>query len=175
MVKNKSNHVDDTSILGNNVFQSSSETPSSKEPTAGEMALSLARKNEEKITELENDINNPKWAQKILISNNDLNNVIKYILLVFFIILIIAIILFMVISVYQLYNLIDVLEDIRNSDQIIINDKVLNQFNDLFFYARKIINLQLIVVGTLAVISIFGYILKKFIEKFIDNLTIQKK
>ena len=73
-----------------------------------------------------------------------------------------------------MYNLINVLEYIRDSDQIIIDDKILVQFNNLFFNAGKIINLQLLIIGAFAVIGIFGYILRKFIEKFIENLTIQK-
>ena len=97
MAKNKNNRVDDASIPGNNVFQSLSETPSGREPTAGEMAFSLAQENEKKIAKLESDINNPDWAQKVLSSNLALNNIIKYILILFFIVLIIAVILFVVI------------------------------------------------------------------------------
>lgn len=163
-----------TTLVNEDLMSRKDATPPNKELGFGERAYQLACENEKKIEELKKDINNPDWAKKVLSSNLVLNNIIKYILIFFFIILITAIILFVVASTYQLYNLINVLEYIRDSNQIIIDDKILAQFNSLFFYAEKIINLQLLIIGTFAIIGIFGYILKKFIEKFIENLTIQK-
>jgi hypothetical protein len=69
----------------------------------------------------------------------------------------------------------DILEDIRDSKSIIINENMLSQFNSLFFHARKMINLQLIISGSIAVITALGFFLKKLIvDKLLDYLSNKK-
>lgn len=163
-----------TTSVNEDLMSRKDATPPNKELGFGERAYQLVCENEKKIEELGKDMNNPDWAKKVLSSNLALNNIIKYILIVFFIMLIMAMIFFILVSVYQLNNLLNVMENIRDSENLTINKDILNQFNQLFFHAEKIIDLQLLVFGSIAVISILGFAFKKLLEKFIENLTIQK-
>jgi hypothetical protein len=150
-------------------------TPPARPLDAGEQAFQLATYNKQEIGKIRVEINHPLWAKEALNINLQLSWFVRFIVLIFLIILTISLIIFLLYSAYQLKNLNDILEDIRDSKSIIINENMLSQFNSLFFHARKMINLQLIISGSIAVITALGFFLKKLIvDKLLDYLSNKK-
>lgn len=163
-----------STISGDGEIGTDTETPRAKEPSLGEVAFGLAKKNEERVNKLEKDINNPEWTKEFLKSQLFFSNFIKLILLFFLIFLALTVSIFLACAAYQLMNLNNVFGDIRDVKALVVNEDLLNKFNELFYQTRKIINFNAIIIGGIAIISILGLFLKKLIDKLVDNLTSKK-
>lgn len=156
------------------LIETSTATPPAKPLDTAEQAFQLATLNKQEIDKLKEEIGYPSWAREVLNVNLTLSKFVRVIVLIFLIILSISLIIFLFFSAYQLKNLNDILGDIRDSKNIIVNDNLLEQYNLLFFHARKIINLQVIITGSIAVIAALGYFLKKLFDTLLEYLVGKK-
>jgi|GEM_PF-6451473 len=160
------------SSTGTNDFtETPSATPPARPLDAGEQAFNKVVSCEQEIANIKEEINHPLWAKEALNINLQLSWFIRLIVLVFLIILIVSLIIFLLYSAYQLKNLNNILEDIRNSKNITVNEGVLNQFNLLFFHANKIIDLQTIIFSSVGVATLLGFFLKKLVDRLLEYLS----
>ncbi|MDP3057270.1 MAG: hypothetical protein Q8N37_01970 [bacterium] len=152
---------------------SSAETPKSEMTTVLELASSV-NKHEERIKNLEKDINNPEWVQKLVHSQLSQSHIIKFILIIFLIILLFSTLLFYILIIFKINNLITIFEYIKNDKVLNIDSKLMDSFNQLFYETKITVNFIAYILGGITTVGILGILLKKLLEKFIENLSIKK-
>jgi len=137
------------------------ETPQASKPSFEKEAYDLAKKNEKKIEELENQINKPTWVKSFIKSAS----IIQYFSVSICFVLIVACIIFLILVYVEAQRLLDIFERISDSKSLNINETLLQEFNQLFQFTKSRINTMLYIIGAIALLGFVAAIVNLFRKK----------